>query len=330
MSKICLFSGTASIDLATQIAAEYRSKLGHVIIEKYSDKEMCPSFETTIRGCDVYIIQSTPPPFDNWGELFLMLDGAKRASANKVIAVIPYFGYARQDRKDKPRVPIGAKLMANLLQAAGADRVLTMDLHAGQIQGFFDIPVDSLFASQVFIPYIKANFNLDDICIATPDIGGAKRASKYAEFLNIESLAIISKQRAKANVISKMTLIGDVTNKDVILVDDLIDTAGTLCKAAELMMENGARSVRAMCTHPVLSGKAYENIYHSQLKELIITNTLKLNPLTQVLTHDNNIDISSVFNKIKVLSVAPLFADVISRIQNNESISSHFDFSKLF
>lgn len=317
MPKAKIVAGTASIELGKKIAHEYRSKLGNIIIDKFSDKEMCPYFDTTIRGENIYIIQSTPPPGDNWMELFLMIDAAKRASANKVIVVLPYFGYARQDRKDKPRVAIGAKLVANLLVAAGADRVLTMDLHAGQIQGFFDIPVDSLFASQVFIPYIQKLINdkvITDLCIATPDVGGAKRAAKYSEGLNCD-LAIIFKQREKANVISKMTLIGDVKDKDVILVDDLMDTGGTLCKAAQIILDHGAKSVRAMCTHPVLSGNAYENIQNSVLDELVVTDTI---PLKQKC------------NKIKVLSVAVLFADVISRIQNNESISTHFDFNKLF
>lgn len=317
MQKVKIVAGSASIELATKIAKEYRTKLGHVTTEKFSDKEMCPTFDESIRGTDIYIVQSTPPPGDNWMELFLLIDAAKRASANRVIAVLPYFGYSRQDKKDKPRVAIGAKLVANLLTAAGIDRLLTMDLHAGQIQGFFDIPVDSLFASQVFIPYIhklKDDGIISNLCIATPDVGGAKRAAKYADGFDCD-LAIIFKQRAKANVISKMSLIGDVKNKDVILIDDLIDTGGTLCKASDLLMESGAKSVRAFCTHPVLSGAAYENIERSSLVEMVVTDTVPLKQKTP---------------KIKVISVAILFADVISRIQNNESISTHFDFNKLF
>ena len=306
-SNVKFFSGRATTELAGKIARNYGQSLGSITVSKFSDGEFCPSFEETVRGQDVFLVQSTFPPTENLFELLLMIDAAKRASANKIIAVIPYFGWARQDRKDKPRVAIGAKLVANLLTAAGVDRVITMDLHADQIQGFFEVPVDHLYASSIFLPHIQS-LQLDNLVMAAPDTGGTKRANSYAKYLNCE-LAICYKQRKKANEIESMTVIGDVKGKNVIIVDDMCDTAGTLAKAADLMMQNGALTVRAMCTHPVLSGSAYEKIEKSSLTELIVSDTI---PLTQ------NCD------KIKVLTTAGLFSDVISRLQNLQSISSHF------
>lgn len=307
-----IFSGSASRYLAQEIANEYGKSLGNEIVAKFSDGEFQPSFEETIRGSDVFIIQSTFAPSDNLMELLLMIDAAKRASSKQVVAVIPYFGFARQDRKDKPRVPIGAKLIANLLTAAGVDRVITMDLHADQIQGFFDVPVDHMYASSVFVPYVKS-LNLPNLVMASPDTGGTRRAAAYAKFLNCE-MVICYKQRIKANEVERMVLIGDVKGKDVVLVDDIIDTAGTITKAAKMMMDHGATSVRAMCTHPILSGKAYERIEKSCFDELIVTDTI---PLRKEST------------KIKVLSTAKLFADVIKRVNNHESISSHFQFTTI-
>lgn len=302
-----IFAGRASQDLAENIAKAYGVSLGNVIISEFSDGEFQPSFEETVRGMDVFIVQSTMPPTENLFELLLMIDAARRASARKIIAVIPYFGFARQDRKDKPRVAIGAKLVANMLMAAGVDRVMTMDLHADQIQGFFEVPVDHLFGSTIFHPEID-KLNNGNLIMAAPDAGGAKRANSYAKRYDL-GLALCHKQRKKANVIGEMTVIGDVKGKDVILVDDMIDTAGTLTKAADLFMENGATSVRAFCTHAVLSGPALERLSNSAITELIVTDTI---PLKQ--KHE----------KIRVISVADLFADVIRRLQNNQSISSHF------
>jgi ribose-phosphate pyrophosphokinase len=302
-----IFSGQATMELAGKIAASYGQPLGQVTINRFSDGEFAPSLEETVRGQDVFFIQSTIPPADNLLELLLMIDAAKRASARKIVAVIPYFGLARQDRKDKPRVAIGAKLVANLLNAAGVDRIITMDLHADQIQGFFEVPVDHLYASSIFLPHIQA-LKLPNLVMAAPDTGGTKRANSYAKFLNCE-LAICYKQRKKANEIESMTVIGDVAGKDIVLVDDIIDTAGTLCKAAELMFDNGATSVRAMCTHPVLSGQAYDRIEKSRITELIVTDTISLKQKSP---------------KIKVLSVNNLFADVIAKVINFQSISSHF------
>ena len=293
--------------LAEKIAASFGQQLGTMLISKFSDGEFQTSFEETVRGCDVFIIQSTFPPSDNLFELLLMIDAAKRASAKNITAVIPYFGFARQDRKDKPRVAIGAKLVSNLLVTAGITRIITMDLHADQIQGFFDMPVDHLYASSIFLPYIQG-LNLPRLTMASPDMGGTKRVNAYAKFLNCE-MVICYKQRKKANVIESMTLIGEVEGKDIILVDDIVDTAGTLTKAADLMMEKGAASVRAICTHPILSGKAYESIEKSKITELIVTDTIPL---------------KSTSPKIKVLSVADLFADVLGKVHNFESISSHF------
>jgi ribose-phosphate pyrophosphokinase len=302
-----IFSGRASKYLAERIAMNYGIPLGDVKVLEFSDGEFQPSFEETVRGQDVFIVQSTMPPSDNLFELLLLVDAAKRASARKIIAVIPYFGFARQDRKDKPRVAIGAKLVANMLMAAGVDRLITMDLHADQIQGFFEVPVDHLFASTIFFPEME-RLNTGNIIMAAPDAGGAKRADKYAKQLNC-GLAICHKQRKKANEVAEMTVIGDVEGKDVFLIDDMCDTAGTLTKAADLFMERGAKSVRAFCTHAVLSGPAYERIEKSSITELYVTDTIPL--------HGQS-------DKIKVLSVADLFSDVIRRLVNNESISSHF------
>ena len=306
-SQVRLFSGIASEDLAKKIAASYGQALGKVEHYRFSDGELQASYEESIRGQSVYIIQSTMPPADNLMEMLLLIDAAKRASARHIVAVFPYFGWARQDRKDKPRVPIGAKLVANLLDAAGATRIMTMDLHADQIQGFFNVPVDHLYASTVFLPYINS-LNLTNLTIAAPDMGGSKRANSYAKHLKAE-MVICYKQRAKANVVESMTAIGEIEGRNIVLVDDLVDTGGTLCKAAEMMMDKGALSVRAVCTHPVLSGKAYDNIENSKLIELIVTDSI---PLRQ----DSS--------KIRVLSVADLFAKVINSVQNYESISSNF------
>ena len=302
-----IFAGRASKDLAEQIAKNYGVSLGDVKIAEFSDGEFQPSFEETVRGQDVFLVQSTMPPSDNLFELLLMIDAAKRASARKIVAVMPYFGLARQDRKDKPRVAIGAKLVANMLMAAGVDRIITMDLHADQIQGFFEVPVDHLYASTIFFPEME-KLNTGSLIMAAPDAGGAKRANSYAKKLNI-GLAICHKQRKKANEVAEMTVIGDVEGKDVILVDDMCDTAGTLTKAADLFMEKGAKSVRAFCTHAVLSGPAYERIANSRITELIVTDTIPLKQKS---------------DKIRVLSVADLFSDVIMALMKNESISSHF------
>jgi len=306
-SQVRLFSGIASEALAKKIADAYGTCLGNLIHYRFSDGELQVSYEESIRGQSVFIIQSTMPPAENLMELLLLIDAAKRASARHIVAVIPYFGYARQDRKDKPRVAIGAKLVADMLAAAGATRVMTMDLHADQIQGFFNVPVDHLYASTIFLPYIQS-LNLENLTIAAPDMGASKRANAYAKYLNAE-LVICYKQRVKANEIENMTAIGEIEGRNIILIDDLIDTGGTLCKAAEMMMERGAKSVRAIATHPVLSGNAYENICKSKLSELIVTDTIPLK---------ENCD------KIKVLSVAPLFAKVIHSVHHYESISTNF------
>lgn len=306
--RIKFFTGNADVNLATQIAKAYGSKLGDVSIPIFSDGEYTTYFNETVRGQDVFLLQSTNPPVDNLMELLLMIDAAKRASARQIIAVMPYFGFARQDRKDKPRVAIGSKLVANLLTAAGVTRVITMDLHADQIQGFFEIPVDHLYASSIFLPYIKENYDLSNLIIAAPDTGGTKRANAYSKYLGLE-MAICYKQRSEANKIDNMLVIGDVKGKDVLIIDDIIDTAGTICKAAGLMMEQGAKSVSAMCTHPVLSGPAYDRINDSVLKELIVSDTIALKKES---------------SKIKVLTVANLFAEVIRSLENHESISSNF------
>ena len=302
-----LFSGRASLDLSSRIAEHFGLPLGDVNVTVFSDGEFQPSFEETVRGQDVFIIQSTMPPTENIFELLLLIDAARRASARKIIAVIPYFGFARQDRKDKPRVAIGAKLIANMLIAAGVDRVMTMDLHADQIQGFFEVPVDHLYASTLFLKEIN-KLNKGNLVIAAPDVGGAKRANSYAKNLNC-GLALCHKNRKRANEIAEMTVIGDVVGKDVIIIDDMCDTAGTLTTAADLLMEKGALSVRAFCTHAVLSGPAFDRINNSKLTEIIVTDTIPLAKLSP---------------KIRVISVADLFADVIKKLVNNESISSHF------
>lgn len=302
-----IFSCTQSTALAEEIAAAYGTKLGKVITSTYSDGEFQPSFEESVRGSRVFIIGSTHPGSDHLMEMLLMLDAAKRASARHITAVLPYFGWARQDRKDKPRVPIAAKMVASILETAGATRIITMDLHADQIQGFFEKPVDHLFASTIFLPHLR-KLALDNLTIASPDMGGSKRAYAYSKALESD-VVICYKQRAKANVISHMELIGNVEGKNVVLVDDMVDTAGTLTKAADIMMERGAKSVRAICTHPVLSGEAYERIENSKLQELIVTDSIPLKKESR---------------KIKVVSCAQLFADVMSRVHNNKSISSKF------
>lgn len=301
------FSGRASNYLAKEIVKSFGATLGKTSVLNFSDGEFQPSYEESVRGCSVFIIQSTFPPTENLFELLLMIDAAKRASAYKVIAVIPYFGFARQDRKDKPRVSIGAKLVADLLSAAGVDRVMTMDLHADQIQGFFDVPVDHVFASALFVPYIK-NLQLDDLVIAAPDMGGTKRANAYSRFLKTE-MVICYKQRKKANHIEDMAVIGDVKGKNVIILDDMIDTAGTLTLAADMMTEQGAKSVRACATHPVLSGPAFDRIENSSLAELVVTDSIPQHKESK---------------KIKVISIADLFADVIEKVYNYQSISSSF------
>ena len=302
-----IFSGQATEYLTQKIADSYGTTLGKSTVSKFSDGEFQPGYDETVRGNFIFIVQSTFQPTDNLFELLLMIDAARRASAYKVVAVIPYFGFARQDRKDRPRVAIGAKLVADILTAAGADRIITMDLHADQIQGFFNVPVDHLYASAVFIPYIKS-LGLENIAIASPDTGGTKRANAYAKFLKTE-MVIGYKLREKANEVSEMKIIGNVEGKHVILVDDIIDTAGTIMKAADVLMEKGAKSVRAIITHPVLSGPAYERIENSQLTELIVSDTIPLKKKSE---------------KIKVLSVSDIFADVIKKVYNYQSISESF------
>lgn len=307
--SIKFFTGRNSRYLSEQIAKSFGIELGKSNVTEFSDGEFITSYDESVRGSTVFIIQSTFPPTDNLFELLLMIDAAHRASAHQVVAVMPYFGWARQDRKDKPRVAIGAKLVANLLCAAGVDRVMTMDLHADQIQGFFDVPVDHLYASSIFVPYIK-NLNLDNIAIAAPDMGGAKRANAYSRFLNA-SLVICHKNRERANQVGEMTAIGDVEGKNVIILDDMIDTAGTIAKAADMMMAKGAQSVRAFATHAVLSGPAYERIAESKITEVVVSNTIPLRKDKDT-------------SKIKVISVADLFADVINKVYNYQSISPKF------
>ncbi len=302
-----IFSGEASQYMAEEICKELGVELGKMKIEHFADGEFEVSFEESVRGCEVYLVQSTFPNCDNLMELLLMIDAAKRASASSVIAVMPYFGWARQDRKDKPRVSIAAKLVSDMLVTAGADRVITMDLHADQIQGFFNIPVDHLYASSVFIPYIQS-LKLADLVIATPDVGGAKRANSYAKYLDVP-LVLCHKQRAKANVVAKMTVIGDVQDKNVILVDDMVDTAGTITKAADLMMENGAKSVRALASHAIMSDPACERVDNCSLEEIIFTNSIPM---------------KKECRKATIISVARLFADTIRRVHSNQSISSQY------
>lgn len=308
-AQIKIFSGQTSKYLAEKIAMSYGMELGRSAMVKFADGEFQPSFEENIRGTEVFLIQSTFAPSDNLLELLMMIDAARRASAKSIVAVIPYFGYARQDRKDKPRVSIASKLVANLLSAAGVNRIIALDLHADQIQGFFDVPVDHLYASSVFIPYLKT-LHLEDLIFASPDTGGTRRAGSYAKYFHT-NFVICYKHRSKPNEVEKMALVGDVTGKNVILLDDIVDTGGTLCKAAQIIMDNGAASVRAMVTHPLLSGKAYESIENSALLELIVTDTI---PLVQQSP------------KVKVISTADLFAEVIRRLKKKESISSLFKF----
>jgi ribose-phosphate pyrophosphokinase len=304
---IKLFAGSASLEIANEISKHFGVPLGTVELRKFSDGEFEPSYEETVRGAHVFIIQSTIPPSDNLMELLLMIDAARRASAYKIIAVIPYFGFARQDRKDKPRCSIGSKLVANLLVTAGVSRIITLDLHADQIQGFFDVPVDHLYASSVFVPYIS-NLKLDDLVIAAPDMGGAKRANAYAKFFQ-SGLVIGHKMRKYVNKVEEMALIGEVKGKNVIIIDDMIDTAGTLSLAAKLIHSKGAKSIRAIATHAVLSGQAYENIEKSPIDEVIVTDSVPL---------------LSKSSKIKIISIAPVFADVIGKVTTNESISPNF------
>ena len=309
--KLKLFACKASQDFALKVAKALNIQVGSSDVLTFSDGEFQPSYNESVRGATVFIIQSTPPPTDNLFELLLMIDAAKRASAHKVIAVMPYFGWARQDRKDKPRVSIGAKLVANMLHAAGCDRVMTCDLHADQIQGFFDVPVDHIYASAVFLPYLKG-LNLENLAIAAPDMGGAKRANAYARYLECPVI-ICHKSRERANVVGSITAIGDVAGKDVVIVDDMVDTAGTLAKAANVLKEMGARSVRACATHPVFSGPAYDRIAESALEEVIVSDTL---PLSNDPAKDKS--------KITVLTMTDMFASIINKVYNYEEISSSF------
>ena len=309
--KLKIFACRESRYLAEKIAKSFGCQLGESTVLQFSDGEFQTAYNESIRGCTVFIVQSTFPPAENLMELLLMIDAAHRASAYKVIAVMPYFGWARQDRKDRPRVSIGAKLVANLLCAAKVDRIMTMDLHADQIQAFFDIPVDHLYASGIFVPYIQS-LGIEDLSIAAPDMGGAKRANAYSQYLNAPMI-ISHKQREKANVVGQMTAIGDIEGRNIIIVDDMIDTAGTITKAADMLMERGAKSVRAAVTHAVLSGPAYDRINRGALQEVIVTDTIPLN---------KNEDLS----KFSVLSVSDIFADVIERVHNYKEISSRFIF----
>ena len=307
LPPIKVFSGTKSRYMAEEICKELGIELGKMNILHFADGEFEVSYEESIRGCEVSLVQSKFPNCDNLMELLLMIDAAKRASAKSIIAVIPYFSWARQDRKDKPRVSIAAKLVSDLLVAAGVDRLITMDLHADQIQGFFNVPLDHLYASTVFLPYIK-KLNLPDLVIATPDVGGAKRANNYAKYLNVP-LVLCHKQRAKANVVANMTVIGDVKDKNVILIDDMVDTAGTITKAADLMLAEGAKSVRALASHAIMSDPATERIEKCGLTEIIFSNSVPLRRECK---------------KATVISVAKMFADTIRRVHNNESISSQY------
>jgi len=310
-NKVKIFSGRATLYLAEKIAQSYGTELGTVVVTEFCDGEFQPSFEENIRGNDIFIIQSTFSPASNLLELLMLIDAARRASARNIIAVIPYFGFARQDRKDKPRVSIASKLMANLLSTAGVQRIITIDLHADQIQGFFDVPVAHLYASSIFVPYLK-KLDLPNLTMASPDTGGTRRAGTYAKFLGTD-FVICYKQRNKPNEIGKMALVGDVKGRDVVLVDDIVDTAGTLTKAAKIIMENGANSVRALCTHPLLSKNAVERIEDSALIEMVVSDTIPLKRESK---------------KLKVLSTASLFAEVIKRVESHESISSLFKFGE--
>jgi ribose-phosphate pyrophosphokinase len=306
-APIKFFAGRASHYLAEKITKSYGTELGKTSVLEFSDGEFQPYFEESVRGCIVFIVQSTFPPSDNLMELLLLIDAAKRASAYQVVAVMPYLGLARQDRKDRPRCSIGAKLVADILTAAGADRVMTMDLHADQIQGFFNVPVDHLYGSTIFVPYIKS-LALENLVMAAPDMGGTKRANVYSRFLNCE-MVICYKVRKKANVVEEIRVIGDIKDKNIVIVDDMIDTAGTICLASKLMMEEGARSVRVVCSHPVLSGPAYERIQNSDLTEVVVTDTIPLR---------------GHCDKIKVLTIADLFADVIHKVYRYKSITENF------
>lgn len=313
INKVKLFSGSASKTLAEKIAAAYQQPLSEMTLSRFSDGEFQPSIDESIRGCDVFFIQSTYAPSDNLMEALLFIDAAKRASAHMVTAVIPYFGLARQDRKDKPRVPIGAKMVANILTAAGADRIMTMDLHAAQIQGFFDIPVDHMDSSVIFVPYIRS-LGLDNLMLAAPDIGGSKRVREFAKILNLD-MVICDKERKRANEIASMTVIGEVEGRHIVLIDDIVDTANTLCKASDLLMEKGALSVRAVCTHPILSGTAIDRIQSSSLVEIVVCDTIPLK-----FEHP----------KIKVLSADRLFANAIRNVCEYGSISSLFSIDNTF
>lgn len=304
---IKVFAGTNSQPLAEKICAALECPLGKMNIQHFADGEFSVSYEESIRGDYVFLVQSTFPNSDNLMELLLMIDAAKRASAYKIIAVIPYFGWARQDRKDKPRVSIGAKLIADLLSVAGIDRLITMDLHADQIQGFFNVPVDHLYASTIFLPHIKS-LGLEDLVVATPDVGGSKRASSYAKYLEVP-LVLCHKTRNKPNEVAEMKIIGDVKGKNVILVDDMVDTAGTLTKAANLMFENGAKTVRAFASHCVMSGSATERVENSALTEMYFTDSIPYNKDS---------------SKVRILSIAEMFADTIQRVYDNRSISSQY------
>lgn len=303
--QVVIFSGRASHYLAEKIAEAYGQNLGRSELLEFSDGEIQPALNQNIRGADVFIVQSTFAPAENILELLLMIDAVKRASARRIIAVVPYFGYARQDRKDRPRVPIGSKLIADLLTTAGVSRLITMDLHADQIQGFFNIPVDHVFASQIFLAYLRSNFDTSNIIFASPDAGGTRRANAYAKALGT-GFVICYKQRNKPNEIGSIQLIGDVEGKDVILLDDIIDTGNTICKAAKIIKDSGAKSVRAMVTHPLLTGNAYQNIQSSELEELIVSDTIPLKKQS---------------SKITVMSTAKTFAEVVKRVEKNESIS---------
>ena len=305
-NSFLVFSGTNTRYLAEKICASLGCPLGNLVVTKFSDGEFAVSYEESIRGRDVFLVQSTFPNSDNLMELLLMIDAAKRASARHIIAVIPYFGWARQDRKDKPRVSIGAKLIADMLSTAGINRLITMDLHADQIQGFFNVPVDHLYASSVFLEYIKTALPLDNLCIATPDVGGTKRASSYSKYLGVP-MVICHKSRLRANEVAEMRIIGDVKGLDVLLVDDMVDTAGTITKAANLMMENGAKSVRAIASHAVMSDPASTRVDQSALTEMIFT---------------DSIPYAKKCAKVKVLSIAEMFAEAIRRVCSGESISS--------